>query len=452
MTTIKATIRVSKGKENAFVRFRLSDGRNVQLFYKSTISVNVSLWDSKKGEISTRKICNNTYRRNTNKAIQETKERLFEIYETNKEYIKNSNDLAKAMNGQKFKDLESPTNVYDICELINEYIKANELSKRTKDGYKTLRTLCNRYTQIAYKKGVVCHLTDIRTITENDIKEISSFICNEYKEIETYADVYCAKPFNDLTRKCIYPKERSENTKIGYLKKFRAIFSFAVKRGLIACSPMDKLNIGRELYGTPYYLTKQERDYLTNFDLSNTPELEKVRDVFIFQCFCGCRIGDLLRLTKQNISSDGKYLEYIPTKTKNKRANLLRIPLHKAALRIIHKYETDTDIIPQIKARANKKHSIIVYLNKKLKEVFKIVGLSRMIIVLNPVTRKEEQIPLYDVVSTHMARRTFIGLLYKQVKDPNIIGSMSGHAPNSIAFVRYREIDDELKNEVINLL
>ena len=48
MATIKAIIRATKGKDTAFVRFRISDGRNVQLFYKSPISVKVELWDAKR--------------------------------------------------------------------------------------------------------------------------------------------------------------------------------------------------------------------------------------------------------------------------------------------------------------------------------------------------------------------------------------------------------------------
>lgn len=88
MATIKAIIRATKGKDTAFVRFRISDGRNVQLFYKSPISVKVDLWDAKREEISTRKICNNAYRRTTNNKIQDTKARLFEAYERNKKYIK----------------------------------------------------------------------------------------------------------------------------------------------------------------------------------------------------------------------------------------------------------------------------------------------------------------------------------------------------------------------------
>jgi hypothetical protein len=71
---------------------------------------------------------------------------------------------------------------------------------------------------------------------------------------------------------------------------------------------------------------------------------------------------------------------------------------------------------------------------------------------LNPVTGKEEKKPLNMVASSHMARRTFIGNLYKQVKDPNLVGSLSGHKEGSRAFARYREIDDEIKTELVNLL
>lgn len=51
-----------------------------------------------------------------------------------------------------------------------------------------------------------------------------------------------------------------------------------------------------------------------------------------------------------------------------------------------------------------------------------------------------------------MARRSFIGNLYKQVQDPNLIGSMSGHVEGSRAFARYRQIDDDIKKNIISLL
>ena len=47
MTTVKAFIRTGKKDKEVNIRFRLSDGRNVQLFHKSDIMVSPTLWDAK---------------------------------------------------------------------------------------------------------------------------------------------------------------------------------------------------------------------------------------------------------------------------------------------------------------------------------------------------------------------------------------------------------------------
>lgn len=52
---------------------------------------------------------------------------------------------------------------------------------------------------------------------------------------------------------------------------------------------------------------------------------------------------------------------------------------------------------------------------------------------------------------SHMARRTFCGNLYKRVKDPDIVASMSGHKEGSNAFARYREIGKDIKNEALSV-
>ena len=79
-------------------------------------------------------------------------------------------------------------------------------------------------------------------------------------------------------------------------------------------------------------------------------------------------------------------------------------------------------------------------------------GLDRLVTVLNPTTGEEEQRPLNEVASSHLARRAFIGNLYKKVKDPNLVASMSGHVEGSRAFARYRAIDDGIKQETIKYL
>ena len=90
--------------------------------------------------------------------------------------------------------------------------------------------------------------------------------------------------------------------------------------------------------------------------------------------------------------------------------------------------------------------------NQDIKTMFRLSGLTRIVTVINPTTREEEQRPICDIASSHMARRSFVGNLYKKVKDPNLIGKLSGHKEGSKAFVRYREIDKETSQETINLL
>lgn len=75
-----------------------------------------------------------------------------------------------------------------------------------------------------------------------------------------------------------------------------------------------------------------------------------------------------------------------------------------------------------------------------------------MVTVLNPTTGAEEKRPLNEIASSHLARRTFIGNLYKKVKDPNLVGSLSGHKEGSKALARYRDIDEDMKKELVNLL
>ena len=65
---------------------------------------------------------------------------------------------------------------------------------------------------------------------------------------------------------------------------------------------------------------------------------------------------------------------------------------------------------------------------------------------------EEEQRPINEIASSHLARRTFVGNLYKKVKDPNLVGALSGHKEGSRAFSRYRDIDDDMKKELIGLM
>ena len=73
-------------------------------------------------------------------------------------------------------------------------------------------------------------------------------------------------------------------------------------------------------------------------------------------------------------------------------------------------------------------------------------------VVQNPKTREAVERPIYLEVTTHTARKTFIANLYRLVKDPALIASMTGHAEYSKAFRRYRAIEEDMKKELVTMI
>ena len=90
--------------------------------------------------------------------------------------------------------------------------------------------------------------------------------------------------------------------------------------------------------------------------------------------------------------------------------------------------------------------------NQAIKDIFTLCGITRVVTVLNPKTGEEERKPLNEIASSHMARRTFVGNLYKKVKDPSLVGALSGHKEGSKAFARYRDNVEVIKRDFVNLI
>lgn len=239
------------------------------------------------------------------------------------------------------------------------------------------------------------------------------------------------------------PQERGQNTVTYKMIMLRTFLNWAETNELIERSPFKKRRIAPAIYGTPIYINIEERNRLQRTNLSRHPGISVQRDIFIFQCLIGCRVGDLLQLKRSNLV-DGA-IEYIPRKTKEGHPVTVRVPLNDTAKEIITKYANRKGpaLLPFISSQKY---------NEAIKRAFLAAGLKRPVQVLNTITREPEVKPLYSVASSHMARRTFIGNLYKQVKDPNLIAQLSGHVEGSSAFSRYRDIDEEMKTELVKLL
>jgi len=226
----------------------------------------------------------------------------------------------------------------------------------------------------------------------------------------------------------------ANNTVVSELRRLRAFFGWSIKKGWTTNYPFSSFEIGSESYGDPVYITVEERDKLYNADIKDE-ELAIVRDVFVFQCLIGCRVGDLMKMTKANIISGN--VEYIAGKTKDDKPRIARIPLTEKAKAILNKYNLADDKILPFPNEAD--------YNEHLKLLFKLdtVKLTRMVTVPDPKTRMSVQVSIADLASSHMARRVFIGGLHKKGVKNEIIASMSGHVKDSKAFSRYYTIDEE---------
>lgn len=323
----------------------------------------------------------------------------------------------------------------EFFDAWDKFIESKQVSARRKAMFKVVRNMMSRYERVERMRNPSFYLS-FDAMTNRTLLGFERFLSEEVKYADQYPHIYKNVAEKDL------PKHRGPNTISHRMAILRTFIIWAIDNDLTANDPFKKYSIKAPVYGTPIYITIDERNKLYHA-IMPSKRLEVVRDIFVFQCLIGCRVGDLLKLKRQNIVRGA--VEYIPHKTKDGRPETVRVPLNDTAKEIIDRYD-DADresLLPFISAQKY---------NDYIKECFKEAGLDRYVTVLNPLTRGSEQKPLYEVASSHMARRTFVGNLYKQVKDPNLVGALSGHKEGSKAFARYRDIDEDMKADLVKLL
>ena len=451
MATVKAFIRVSSKKtEIAAVRFRLFDGRKVEISYRSDLQVRPELWDPARQQIRPKALMDPIERARINKEVGDIKALIIDLYnnapagiELTSAWLKEAIDRAK--HPERYRE-EKET----FFAAFDKFLEARQIGEIRRRGYQVIKRDLQRfelYQQLVkYRRAFRLELD---TTTADTLQEFEKFLRKEHtfytRDPKTgkvkYSEEYA--PIMEAVPESRPPEERGNNTISGIFARVRAFFRWAIETERTQNDPFRKFKIQPCTYGTPYYLTIEERNRLYNFDFSARPALAVQRDIFVFHCLIGCRIGDLRALQKSNIIAGA--VEYIPSKTKGERPETVRVPLNQTARDILEKYKDleGPQLLPFI---SEQKYRLAI------KDMIRLAGIDRPVTILNPTTGESETRPLCEIASSHLARRTFIGNLYKQVKDPNLIGSLSGHKEGSRAFARYRTIDDDMKKDLVKLL
>lgn len=336
-----------------------------------------------------------------------------------------------------------------LLDKIEDFLKFKKISYQRHQSYRCIFNIIHRY-ELYTGKPISLDKSDNKTLLA-----IEDFFRNEHKLFEPKKEKYrtVLKP----VRKYKYawensthertPLERSDNAIVTYMSAIRAYWRWCIDMGYTKNDPFRKYSVGSQKFGTPYYLTTEERDTVFRTDLGEGNEIALARDIFIFQCYIGCRISDLFALTPENIvtTENGTSVQYIPSKTKGERPRVVKVYLAPTAIEIMNrnKGKAKDKLFPYMTTGK---------LNDLIRIALKRAGITRVVTTVNPVTKQSEQHPICDIASSHMARRTFIGNLYKKVKDPNLVGKLSGHCEGSKAFARYRDIDDDMIREMTDLL
>jgi integrase len=227
-------------------------------------------------------------------------------------------------------------------------------------------------------------------------------------------------------------KKLSPNTVGGYFKNIKVFLNEATERGLNKSLDFKskKFKVDNEEAET-IYLTKSEIQNLYELDLTETPRLERVRDLFIVGCYTGLRFSDFSQIAPENIKN-GKF--HIRTQ---KTDEPVIIPIHPMVSEIMEKYKDkyDNSLPPSI---SNQK------MNGYLKEIGKKAGLLERINITKyrGAQRITETFYKYDLISTHTARRSFATNLYLSDFPAISIMKITGHRTEK-AFMKYIKVTQE---------
>lgn len=417
---------------------------------KSEVWVMPSYFDESKGEI---KVSKKTYGKAEVAYHIEQQKRLGEIIhgiqEARNALGRNKSAITKdwlanivyGINHPNTPSIES----MDFWAIAQRYLEKSLLGENTKKAYIGLFRIMYRYEQ--YKRTIDKEeftWRAIDTLKRSDLDDFKDYMAHEHE---------LASEFSEFFNGLVYPqfiangkkniRARGEHLLAQRMKSLRILFNYLVNNDIVSKSPFNGYTIKAYKYQMPYYLSMSERDTLASAPMP-TKQLELVRDIFVFQCYIGARVSDLEQLTYSNIN-DGK-LTYTPIKTASESTTRPTIKLLPKPLEILAKYKGVGEhdrLFPYIKRERY---------NELIKVCFEIAGLTRSVSVKDPMHGTPTIKPLNELASSHLARRTFVGILQEQGVPLQVVASMSGHSPNSSEIARYYSVSDSQREQSINCL
>lgn len=214
----------------------------------------------------------------------------------------------------------------------------------------------------------------------------------------------------------------TSSTAVAYFECFNHAMNRAVKDGIIRHNPIKNLNEEERIKAPSSqraYLTIDEVKTLFSVDCSN----EVIKQAFLFSCFCGLRISDIMALKWGDVTKDGK--QYRARIVMQKTQEPIMIPLSESAVKWMptkgHK-GNDELIFPL---------PCVQHIGREIKKWIAKSGITK-------------------AVTFHTARHTFATMLLTLGVDIYTVSKLLGHKDISTTQI-YAEIVDNKKDEAVNL-
>nr|DAY78690.1 MAG TPA: Integrase [Caudoviricetes sp.] len=192
----------------------------------------------------------------------------------------------------------------------------------------------------------------------------------------------------------LHQQEISQPTIYNYHKRLKRYLHEAMKFGLLNEDPYVGLHFERGRFEKRKYLTEEELKMIRTCKI-NMPSIDRIRDLFLFQCYTGLAYADFEKFNfeKDVEERNGKY---IVSDRRKKTNEDYKIVLLTPAIEILKKYDYKLPII------SNQKYNV------SLKVVAQYAGIDKNI-------------------TTHMGRHTFAVFALNNGVPIEIVAKMLGH-------------------------
>ncbi len=298
-------------------------------------------------------------------------------------------------------------------------------------------------------------LIDIMPLAESTVKDYrwqAKFI-RQRPELEVIPEDKMGQVEYFTTFVKLLPDDYANSTVKKRLKKFHAIQKY-LDAIYLRVKPVSFVQ-GNAEKQHKLFLTENEVKVIHNYPGEGlTVKQRRLKDMFVFVCYTGLRLSEMLSLSLDNIEGGTvKYMSFVAKKNQRER----KVPIPDIAMGILEKYLA-------INAGEPGKPLMQMSLGHTcngLKTITKKIALDTggslndptKVIKAHGREFKEIRVPKYDLMSLHVGRHTYGALLLSWNVSMVTVSALLGHAHVSTTEKYYRHIyDGKVLEDVFGLI